>query len=128
MSYRAVTISWLALSVLSLLAAPAESHHSFAAFDGTQMVEVSGTVKEWQWTNPHIWLSLDVIGAGGTEMLWGIEGQSPEVMRRQESMPRDIVKVGDKVSVSIHPRRDGTNGGSLIRVLSVNGHEPAKIS
>jgi hypothetical protein len=128
MSFRAVVIPLLALSVLSMLTAPAESHHSFSAFDDTQVVELSGTVKDWQWTNPHIWLNLDVIGADGTEVQWGIEGQSPEVLRRQEAMPRNVIKVGDKVTISMHPRRDGTKGGSLMHVLSVNGHDPAKTS
>jgi hypothetical protein len=128
MSLRAIVIPLLTLGVLSMLAVPAESHHSFSAFDDTQVVELSGTVRDWQWTNPHVWLNLDVIATDGSEVLWGIEGQSPEVLRRQESMPRDVVKVGDKVTISIHPRRDGTRGGSLMHVLSVNGHDPAKLS
>lgn len=128
MSLRAVVMPLFALGALSMLSAPAESHHSFSAFDDAQVLELSGTVKDWQWTNPHVWLNLDVIGADGTEVQWGIEGQSPEVLRRQEAMPRDVIKVGDKVTISMHPRRDGTQGGSLMHVLSVNGHDPAKIS
>lgn len=117
----------LALGVLLMTAAQAQSHHSFAAFDDSRVVELSGTVKEWQWTNPHVWLNLEVSGADGIAKLWGIEGQSPEVLRRNEAMPRNVVKAGDKVTISIHPRRDGALGGSLMHILSVNGNEPQKL-
>jgi hypothetical protein len=107
-----------------LCATAALAHHSFAAFDRTQTITMSGTVKDWQWTNPHTWLTLVIKTPGGAEEEWGIEGQSPEVMRRQ-GVARDVMKAGDKVTVTVHPRHDASKGGSLVSVVEVNGHELA---
>ena len=105
-----------------LCATGATAHHSFAAFDAKQTITMTGTVEDWQWTNPHTWLKLVIQTAGGAEQEWGIEGQSPEVMRRQ-GIPREVMKQGDKVTVTVHPRRDGSNGGSLVTVVEVNGNK-----
>ncbi len=110
------------MAAVLLYATGAVAHHSFSAFDANQTITMSGTVKDWQWTNPHTWLTLVIQTTGGAQQEWGIEGQSPEVMRRQ-GVPRDVMKAGDKVTVTVHPRRDGSNGGSLVAVVEVNGHE-----
>jgi hypothetical protein len=99
----------------------AVAHHSFSAFDGNQTIKMSGTVKEWQWANPHVWLTLVIQTSGGAQE-WGIEGQSPEVMRRQ-GIAREAIKAGDQVTITVHPRRDASNGASLVAVVEINGHE-----
>jgi hypothetical protein len=108
------------------LSAQALAHHSFAAFDQSRTLTLKGTVKDWQWTNPHTWLVLEVPDPSGSTQEWNIEGQSPQVLRREQGFSRDIVKPGDKVIVTIHPRRDGSNGGSFIGVTAADGHALVK--
>jgi Family of unknown function (DUF6152) len=54
---------------------------------------------------------------------WNIEGQSPQVLRREQGISRDLMKAGDKVVVKIHPRRDGSHGGSFMSAAAADGHE-----
>jgi hypothetical protein len=108
------------LAVLALGAGSAFAHHSFAMFDMTAEKKLVGTVKEMQWTNPHIWLQVLVMDEKtGTPVEWSIEGGSPNGLARA-GWKRSSIKAGDAVEVTIHPLKDGTNGGSLMRVL-VNG-------
>ena len=91
----------------------AGAHHSFTAFDQTKTVTLTGTVKDWQWTNPHTWLYILVTDASGKTQERGIEGGSPQVVRGEQHLSRTIIKPGDRVQVTIHPRRDGSAGGSF---------------
>jgi hypothetical protein len=110
----------LAGAVASVLCAgPAFAHHSFAMFDNQKNVTLEGTVKDFQWTNPHSWIQLIVKDASGKEVEYSIEGGSPNGLSRA-GWKRTSLKPGDKAVVIIHPLKDGTNGGSLVTV-SVNG-------
>jgi hypothetical protein len=101
-------------------AVPAFAHHSFAMFDQTKSMTLEGTVKEFQWTNPHSWVQLMVNDpATGKEVEWSIEGTSPNALARQ-GWKRTSLKAGDKASIVIHPLKDGTTGGSLVSA-TVNG-------
>jgi hypothetical protein len=110
------------IAVAGLIAsAAAGAHHSFTAFDQTKTVTLTGTVKDWQWTNPHTWLYVLVTDASGKTQEWGIEGGSPQVVRGEQHLSRTIMKPGDKVQVTIHPRRDGSTGGSFVSVATADG-------
>ncbi|MEI9892056.1 MAG: DUF6152 family protein [Caulobacteraceae bacterium] len=65
------------VAAVSLAAAPAFAHHSFAMFDNQKNVTLDGTVKEFQWTNPHSWIQLVVKDASGKDVEYSIEGGSP---------------------------------------------------
>jgi hypothetical protein len=121
---RRLALATTAVCLALLWITPAAAHHSFAAFDNERTLELSGSVKDWQWANPHVWLSLTV-NASGIEEEWTIEGPSPEVLRRQQ-VRRGVVKPGDTVTVSIHPRRDGARGGSLVAFLKVDDVESTR--
>lgn len=98
----------------------AYAHHSFAMFDTTVEKKLVGTVKELQWTNPHIWVQVLVKDEKtGAAVEWSIEGGSPNGLARS-GWKRNSIKAGDAVEVTIHPLKDGTNGGSLMRIV-VNG-------
>ena len=104
-----------------LIAAPAIAHHSFAMFDRDKEVTLVGTVKEFQWTNPHIFVQVVVPnkkGKAATE--WSVEGASLNTVKRW-GWKKDMIKPGDKVVVKIHPMRDGSLGGSLINIKLPNG-------
>ena len=110
-----------AAAMALILANSATAHHSFAMFDQTKTLTLNGTVKSWQWTNPHTWLVVTVKDDKGEVQEWNIEGQSPSVLRGEQGYSRDIMKPGDKVIVRIHPRGDGTLGGSLMGVSDSSG-------
>jgi hypothetical protein len=113
-------LGFAGLALIALAAAPASAHHSFAMFDNQKNLSLDGTVKEFQWTNPHSWIQLVVKDpATGKDVEWSIEGGSPNGLSRS-GWHRTSLKPGDKAVAIIHPLKDGTNGGSLVSV-SVNG-------
>ena len=114
------------VAVLIALADGAAAHHSFSMFDAEKTITLSGTVKEWQWTNPHAWLILTVTDDKGEVHEWGLEGQSPQVLRGQ-GYTRTTMKAGDKVSVVINPRRDGSHGGALVSGTDAAGQPLNKL-
>jgi hypothetical protein len=111
---------WCVLALLGLYGGAAFAHHSFAAFDMTKEVRISGTVAEVQYTNPHVWLFVDVAGAKGSMESWAIEAGGPNILLRA-GWKANSVKVGDKVEVTIHPMRDGKRGGSLVSIVLPDG-------
>ena len=100
-------------------AAAASAHHSFASFDGAKNLPLTGTVKEFQWTNPHSWIQLMVTDESGKQIEWSIEGGSPNALARQ-GWKRTSLKAGDTAEIIVHPMKDGSPGGSLMSV-KVNG-------
>ena len=95
-------------------------HHSFAAFDQEKSIAVSGTVKEFQWVNPHAWIQMMVADAQGNEVEWSIEMSSPTSLLRRGWKPKTL-KPGDKVTVVAHPLRDGRPGGSFFSATLADG-------
>ena len=108
------------ISMLGLSGGAAFAHHSFAAFDVTKEVRISGTVAEVQYTNPHVWLFVDVPAAKGATESWAVEAGGPNILLRS-GWKANTVKVGDKVDVTLHPMREGKLGGSLIRIVLPDG-------
>ena len=109
------------LSCLALLAiTPALAHHSFSMFDLEKEITLVGEVKEFQWTNPHIWIQVLVAGDDGKVVEWSIEGNSPSTLSRQGWTKRSV-KSGEKVTLVVHPLRDGQPGGSLVKVTLPDG-------
>jgi hypothetical protein len=91
---------------------PALAHHSGAMFDDERVIELKGTVKALQWTNPHVWLQV-VVEANGTETEWSLEGGSPNSLSRQ-GWRSTTFKRGDELAVRLNPMRDGAPGGRFI--------------
>jgi hypothetical protein len=88
------------------------AHHSATMFDNTRVKEVSGTVKEFQWKNPHVWIQLDVPN-GGRQEEWSIEGGSPNTLSRNGWRPSTFAP-GVSVSIKVNPMKDGSAGGQFI--------------
>jgi hypothetical protein len=105
----------------ALAGAPALAHHSFAMFDQSKVVYVSGTVKELEFANPHAWLQIVVKDKdSGNPATWSFEGGSvPQLVRLGWS--KEIFKVGDDVEVGFRPLKDGSRGGQLMSVKFPNG-------
>jgi hypothetical protein len=98
------------------IAAPASAHHAFNAYDRTQEIVVTGTVKEWDWVNPHAILRMSVVQPNGEVAEYVFEGYSP-LQLPSRGITRNMVKVGEKLTVKYFPRKDGTNGGQLEAVV-----------
>lgn len=108
------SIHWLrAAGLVSTLAlaSGAAAHHSTAMFDSANPIELSGTVLEWQFTNPHVFLVLEVGAEDGTSTAWNLEGLSPNVIYRQGWTPQSF-QPGDRVTVTVRPLHSGAPGGN----------------
>lgn len=108
--------------VLTGITPGAGAHHSFAMFDQTQRVTIKGTVTEFQWTNPHAFIHMDVTGTNGKTEAWHIELNSPNNLRRQGWMSTSL-KAGDVVTLVTFPLRDVSQhqGGLFISVTLADG-------
>ena len=101
------------------LVLPAGAHHSTAMFDFTKTVEIKGTVKEFQWTNPHTWTKV-TWKAAAAAVEYGLEGMSPNYLTRNGWTKRTL-KTGDKVVLQVHPLKDGRKGGFMVSVKLADG-------
>jgi hypothetical protein len=103
------------LSILAgamLLAIPALAHHSFTMFDATKVITITGTVTDFQWTNPHSYIEIDVPDESGATKHWAIEMGSPSILQ-QSGWKFSNLKKGDKTTLVINPLKDGRPGGFL---------------
>jgi Family of unknown function (DUF6152) len=110
----------LSLLITLLLSIPVFAHHSYAQFDSTKTLSYAGVVKEFQWTNPHIWIELMVTDDKGKEVQWSMEGEAPGVLKKR-GWKINQLNEGDKITISFHPRRDGTTEGSVVDVTLPDG-------
>ena len=113
----------LAALVVGLLVAPlpAIAHHAFAAeFDSEKPVTVKGTVFKMEWTNPHIWIYIDMKDASGTVTRWQCEGGSPNTLTRQ-GWTRESLKAGEQVSIQGFRAKNGSNTCNSRVVTTADG-------
>src|SRR5258705_7620904 len=99
---------------------PAFAHHSCAMFDAEKKMTLDGTVKEFQWTNPHSWILIMVPDAAGRPQQRGIELGDPGGLARQGWVPKPLTP-GMKVQAIIHPLKDGTHGGQYMAITLPDG-------
>jgi len=111
--------TFFAVAALALTL-PTSAHHSFAMFDSAKETTLQGTVKEFQWTNPHAWVQLLVSGPDGKPVEWSIECASPNALKRQGWRGTSI-KTGDRITAIIHPLKSGETGGSLVVLTLPDG-------
>jgi len=100
--------------------APAFAHHSGAMFDSEKEIVLNGTVREFQYTNPHSWIQIVVPGASGKSTEWSIETAAPIVLLRA-GIKKTALQPGEKVAIRAHPMKDGSAGGNLIAVTKEDG-------
>lgn len=112
----------VALALLAQCAvggAPALAHHSFSMFDMGKTATIEGTVKEFQWTNPHAWIEVMVATPEG-EKQFSIEGHNVRVLTGA-GWKFNTLKPGDKVTIVMNPLRNGASGGALVSVVLADG-------
>ncbi len=121
--FRMSLVVMSSLVVLALLATSAFAHHSRSMFDQTKQVTLVGTVKEFQWTNPHCWIQVlvpDPSNPSAEPVEWGIELGAPVELMRKGWKPKSL-NPGDKVTIIANPLRDGQHGGLVLSVTGPDG-------
>ena len=98
--------------LLALLSGIAHAHHSSAMFDKTVVREVAATVREFQWTNPHIWIEIEIENEGAIER-WSIEGGGTNTLFRRGWRPNTFT-AGDDITIRFNPMKDGSHAGGFI--------------
>jgi hypothetical protein len=96
------------------------AHHSNSAFDGDKVMVLRGTVTEWKWTNPHVWIFLSVDDGNGGTVRWEIEGRTPGQLIRA-GWSKTTLTAGETITVDFSPAKDGTRTGLLTRVRRADG-------
>jgi len=107
-------VKMLAAVVALAASVPVLAHHSGAMFDDMKEVTVTGVVKNFQYTNPHSWLIVDVKETDGTVTTWGFEAEGPSTMVRAGIRKSDF-EAGTPVTVTGHPMRDGRPAAAWMR-------------
>ena len=92
---------------------PAVAHHSSAMFDKSLVRQESATVREFQWTNPHVWIQIYIAGDDGEQVEWSIEGGGPNSLFRHGWRPNSF-KPGDVVEIRFNPMLDGSSAGFFV--------------
>lgn len=116
-----LAVAAVALSCAVLLGASVlEAHHSAAGIDRTKSVTLTGTVKQFGWTNPHSWMEVDVPDDKGATVTWKVEMTSPAYLVKA-GWKSTTLKPGDEVKVTVRPLRDGTPGGLFVSVTLADG-------
>ena len=106
--------------VLLTASVPLLAHHGAAQFDVGKKVTVKGTVVEWFWANPHCFLRFDAAGDDGHVVRWAVETQSgPNIV--PQGFTKQTFKVGDEVTVTLEPVKNGRPLGRLLRVVLADG-------
>jgi len=106
-------------AALLVPAGAALAHHSYAMFDMNKTITLQGSIVRFKWQNPHAFIEMDVAVKGQTER-WAIEMTSPNNLAN-DGWKRSSLKPGDKVSLKVHPLRDGSKGGSFVAVKKADG-------
>ncbi|HEY4361172.1 MAG TPA: DUF6152 family protein [Bryobacteraceae bacterium] len=118
---RLHTASALALGLL-LSVMPALAHHSFAMFDSSKTTTLVGTVTDFQWTNPHSYIEMDVPNDSGGVKHWSVEMGSPSILQ-PGGWKHTTLKTGDKVTVVLNPLKNGDPGGLLVQANLPDGRK-----
>ena len=110
----------LAAACVSAGWAALPAHHSFSAFNMETEATITGTVKQVDWTNPHIWIWIDVPNDAGEVDTWGLEGMSPNYLERR-GWTRTTLKAGNAITARFRPMKNGDNGGMFVSTTLPDG-------
>lgn len=113
------------IALMLTVAAGASAHHSAAMFDAQKKLTLSGTVRQFQWTNPHCYIQLVVKNARGKDEEWSLELGAPMYLYNRGWRP-STVKVGDQLTVTLQPLRNGERGGLLVEAKAADGRALGK--
>jgi len=117
-------LRWIGSLVVCLLtvSGPAFAHHAWHGYDMANVTSVKGTVTQFDWGNPHVWISLEVANDKGAVEKWNAGGPSPSRMAGT-GWDKDTLKPGDQITAVGHRISDGTYNLRLVKVVLSDGHE-----
>ena len=113
-------VAALSFAALTVIAVPGMAHHSGAMFEKVKTITVEGVVKQFQYTNPHSWLLVDVKNKDGTVTTWGFEAEGPSTLQRAGIRPSDFA-AGTKLKITGHPMKDGTPAAVWVDAVRADG-------
>jgi cytochrome c-type biogenesis protein CcmE len=114
------TLCGLAVSVLFLIPSSSAAHHSATMFEQSKQITVEGVVKEFQYTNPHSWLLVDVTDKNGKVTTWGFEAEGPSTLQRAGIRP-SVFPAGTRVTMTGRPMKDGTPAAIWVLAVRADG-------
>ena len=122
-----MNVAWRGLLAATAIAttAPVGAHHSGAMFDSQKTVTLQGTVKAFQWSNPHCWIQLLVTRDGVTQE-WSVEMAATTELYRSGWRPHTL-QAGQSVTIVVHPMRDGSSGAQFLSALGPDGAPLGKV-
>src|SRR5882672_675782 len=120
MRKRTLSVAGLTAFSVILAISPATAHHSYVMYAADKEVVLEGTVKDFQYSNPHAVLEVMAPGPSGAMVQWDILMPSP-IKLSKAGIAEKALQPGEKVSVLAHPLKDGGPGGSLIEVMKQDG-------
>ena len=110
-----------AVATLLATTAPIQAHHAFAAeYDSKTMLTLTGTITKVEWTNPHVYVHIDVKDTTGKVATWSVEGYPPNTLKRT-GFPRDVLHQGEQITVTAYKAKDGSNTGAGREVTFKDG-------
>ena len=107
---------------LMTVSLPAFAHHAWHGYDMANLTTVKGTVTQFDWGNPHVWINLEVTGDKGTVEKWAAGGPSPSRMAGT-GWDKETLKPGDQITAVGHRIADGTYSLRLVKVVLADGRE-----
>jgi uncharacterized protein DUF6152 len=115
---------WIASLVVCLLtvSGPASAHHAWHGYDMNTVTSVRGTVTQFDWSNPHVWISFAVTDDKGITEKWSAGGPSPSRMANT-GWDKNTIKPGDQITAVGHRISDGTYSLRLVKVVLSDGRE-----
>jgi hypothetical protein len=114
MKFRLVLAFFLAISGFAMAQALL-AHHSGASYDSDHQISLTGTVSNFEWTNPHVFIYLDVKDESGNVVQWRVEGNSPNMLARA-GWRKEMIKEGDKITVNGAPAK---NKSPILRLINL---------
>ena len=106
----------------ALICSSAFAHHSFAAYDQMNVIEVEGTLLDLRWTNPHVHFKLRSMDSQGKATEWDIEGNSVSILRRTD-VTSESLHVGDRVKIVAWPTREPSSKLFALNLLTPGNRE-----
>ena len=110
----------LTLGAVCLSSLQAVAHHSLSIYDRSVSKTIEGTVREFEWTNPHAKLILMVPATDGTTKRWYFEGGGVRRLS-DRGFKQDAIVLGEKIMVAYNPMRDGSSSGFFIGIKTADG-------
>ena len=119
--------SKLAIAFILVLSAfavsrPIFAHHSSSAYDMEHPIDLKGVVTNMDWSNPHVFIYLDVKDDSGNVEQWRVEGNSPNMLVRS-GWKKEMIKTGDQLLVNGAPAKNGSKVMRLITLTLANGQK-----